>query len=131
MKLRVPSQEVDQRKLGKRLWKKPVKACGLNREDAMDCSRWRKLIGMIDDHDECEWCECFFWYWVTRVIRDKIRRAVKRLCVCVCANGNFGREYVQLGKEQIFSLGGGIGQLVQCNVYDTCGIAASMLRTRG
>jgi len=31
------------------------KARGLNREDAMDRSRWRKQIGMIDDHDECEW----------------------------------------------------------------------------
>ena len=28
---------------------------GLNREDAMDCSRWRKQIGIFDDHDECEW----------------------------------------------------------------------------
>jgi len=35
--------------------KKDCRACGLNREDAMDCSRWRKQIGMIDDHDECEW----------------------------------------------------------------------------
>ena len=26
---------------------------GLNMEDAMDRSRWRKQIGMIDDHDEC------------------------------------------------------------------------------
>ena len=29
-------------------------AHGLNRENAMDHSRWRKHIGMIDDHDECE-----------------------------------------------------------------------------
>jgi len=28
---------------------------GLNREDAMDHSRWSKQRGMIDDHDECEW----------------------------------------------------------------------------
>ena len=34
---------------------KDCKACGLNREDAMDHSRWRKQIGMIGDHDECEW----------------------------------------------------------------------------
>jgi len=27
----------------------------LNTEDAMVRSRWRKQIGMIDDHDECEW----------------------------------------------------------------------------
>ena len=33
---------------------KDCKARGLNREDAMDHSRWRKQIGMIDDHDECE-----------------------------------------------------------------------------
>ena len=26
--------------------------------------------------------ECFFWYWLTRVVLDKIQRAVKRLCVC-------------------------------------------------
>ena len=48
MKWRVQGQEVDQRKLGERLWKKT----GLNREDAMDRARWRKLIGMIDDYDE-------------------------------------------------------------------------------
>jgi len=36
---------------------KDRRARGLNMEDAMDRSRWRKqiLIGMIDDHDECEW----------------------------------------------------------------------------
>jgi len=34
---------------------KHCKARGLNREDAMDSSRWRKWIGMTDDHDECEW----------------------------------------------------------------------------
>jgi len=25
---------------------------------------------------------CFFWYWLTQVVPDKIYRAVKRLCVC-------------------------------------------------
>jgi len=55
MKWRVPGQEVDQRKLGERLWKKDCRARGLNSEDAMDHGRWRKQIGMIDDHDECEW----------------------------------------------------------------------------
>ena len=34
---------------------KDCRARGLNREDAMDRSRWRKQIGMIDDHGECEW----------------------------------------------------------------------------
>jgi len=44
MKLRVPGQKVDQRKLGERLWKKDCQAHNLNREDAMDRSRWRKQL---------------------------------------------------------------------------------------
>jgi len=42
----------------KKTWREIVeknyKVHGLNMEDAMDHSRWRKLIGMIDDHNECE-----------------------------------------------------------------------------
>jgi len=34
---------------------KDCKVHGLNREDAMDHSRWRKHIGIFDDHDGCEW----------------------------------------------------------------------------
>jgi len=34
---------------------KDSKVHGLNREDAMDRYRWRKQIGMIDDHNRCEW----------------------------------------------------------------------------
>ena len=30
---------------------KDCKACGLNREDAMDRSRWRRQIKIFDDHD--------------------------------------------------------------------------------
>jgi len=44
MKWRVPDQEVDQRKLGERLWKKDCQTHKLNREDAMDHKRWRKQI---------------------------------------------------------------------------------------
>jgi len=40
----LPGQEVDLRNLGQRLWKKTVTAHGLNREDAMDHSRWTKQI---------------------------------------------------------------------------------------
>ena len=40
----------------KKTWReiveKDCRACGLNRKDAMDRARWRKLIGMIDDYDE-------------------------------------------------------------------------------
>jgi len=34
---------------------KDCKVLGLNGEDAMDHSRWRKHIGIFDDHDGCEW----------------------------------------------------------------------------
>jgi len=44
MKWRVPGQEVDQRKLGWRLWKKTCQARKLNREDPVDRKRWRKQI---------------------------------------------------------------------------------------
>jgi len=43
----------------KKTWRETVeKDCnvrGLNREDAMDRSRWRKQIGIFDDRDGCEW----------------------------------------------------------------------------
>jgi len=43
----------------KKTWReiveKDCKMHGLNREDAMDCSRLRKQIGIFDDHDGCEW----------------------------------------------------------------------------
>jgi len=53
MKWRVPGQEVDHENL--EIVEKDCRARGLNREDAMDRSEWRKQIWMIDDHDECEW----------------------------------------------------------------------------
>jgi len=41
----------------KKTWReiveKDCRARGLNTEDSMCRSRWRKQIGMIDDHDEC------------------------------------------------------------------------------
>jgi len=43
----------------KKTWREIVQkdcgARGLNREEGVDRSRWRKQIGMIDDRDECEW----------------------------------------------------------------------------
>jgi len=43
----------------KKTWRETVlkdcQARGLNREDAMDRSRWRKQIGVFDDHSGCEW----------------------------------------------------------------------------
>jgi len=57
VKWRVPAARPRGRpkKTWREIVEKVCKARGLNREDAMDRSRWRKQIGMIDDHNECEW----------------------------------------------------------------------------
>ena len=40
----------------KKTWREIVeKVCKAHGLNAMDRNRWRKQIGMIDDHDECEW----------------------------------------------------------------------------
>jgi len=44
MRWRAPDQEVDQRGCGERLCKKIAKHAKKNREDAVDHSRWKKLI---------------------------------------------------------------------------------------
>jgi len=44
MRWRVPDQEVGQRGRGERLRKKDYQARNLNREDATDRSKWKKLI---------------------------------------------------------------------------------------
>ena len=31
------------------------RVCGLSRDDAMVCGRWRKLIRMVDEQEGCEW----------------------------------------------------------------------------
>jgi len=69
MRWRAPDQEVDQRGHEERLCKKDCQAHNLNREDAMDHGRWKKLI-------KIGWSgwwvgECFFWYRLTRVVPDK------------------------------------------------------------
>jgi len=43
------------KKTWRQIVEKDCKVHGLNREDAMDSSRWRKPIGVFDDHDRCEW----------------------------------------------------------------------------
>jgi len=43
----------------KRTWREVVEkdcqVCKLNKEDAADSCRWRKLKRMTDDQDGCEW----------------------------------------------------------------------------
>jgi len=48
----------------------------------MDRSRWRKQIGMIDDHNECEWVNVSSGTGSSGLSRTK-SRAVKWLRVCV------------------------------------------------
>jgi len=68
MRWRAPDQEVDQRGHGE--VQKDCQACNLNREDAMDRSRWKKLTN-IGWWSEWRVGECFFWYRLTRVVQDK------------------------------------------------------------
>ena len=42
------------KKTQREIVEKDCKARGLNREDAMDRSRWRKQMGIFDDHNGCE-----------------------------------------------------------------------------
>ena len=70
----------------KRTWREVVwedcQARKLNKEDAMDRCKWRKLI-KDDWWSGWVWVgECFFWYRPTRVVPDK--RPLNG-CVCVCA----------------------------------------------
>jgi len=81
MKLRVQGQEEDQRGPGERFVRENYQARKLNKEDAMDRCKWRK---MIKDVRWSGWVwvgECFFWYRPTRVVPDK--RPLNG-CVCVC-----------------------------------------------
>ena len=56
----------------------------LNKEDAMDRSKWRKVI------KEARWSgwvwvgECFFWYRPARVVPDQRPFNSRRRCCCCC-----------------------------------------------
>ena len=59
---------------------KDSQAHKLNKEDAVDRSRWRRLI-KDDWRPRWVWVgKCFFWYRPTRIVPDK-----RPLNVCVCA----------------------------------------------
>ena len=72
----------------KRTWReiveKDCQARKLNKEDAMDRSKWRKLIQDVRWSGWVWVGACFFWYRPTRVVRSPGPKGVKRLCVCVC-----------------------------------------------
>jgi len=87
MKLRVQDQEEDQRKPGE-VVREDCQARKLNKEDAMDRCKWRKVI----DPDGCEWVNVFFWYRPTRVVPDQ--RPLNGRCCCCLATVLFPRQIV-------------------------------------
>jgi len=67
---------------------KDCKACGLNREDAMDRSRWRRQIGIFDDHDGCAWVNVSFGTGSPGCPGQNPQSRKMVVCVrtCVCIN---------------------------------------------
>jgi len=70
----------------KRTWtevvEKDCQTCKLNKEDATDRSRWRKLIKDVWWSGWVWVGECFFWYRPTRVDRVP-NKGLLNSCVCV------------------------------------------------
>jgi len=54
----------------------------LNRKNAMDRGRWKKLI-KIGSGSGWWVGECFFWYGLTRVARTKGRKTVVVVITCL------------------------------------------------
>ena len=69
----------------KRTWREVVEndcqVCKLSTEDAVDRSRWRKLIKDVWWTGWVWVGECFFWYQPTRVVLDK---GLLNVCVRAC-----------------------------------------------
>ena len=76
------------RRRPKSTWREVVRedchARKLNKEDAMDRCKWRKMIKDVR-WSGCVWVgECFFWYRPTRIVPDKRPlNGCVILCVCV------------------------------------------------
>jgi len=60
----------------------------LNTENAMDCSKWRKLIKDVRWSGWVWVRECFFWYRPTRVVPDQVPLN-GCMCVCVCMQQDY------------------------------------------
>ena len=84
----------------KRTWKEVVKedclARKLNKEDAIDRSKWRKLIKDVRWSGWVWVGECFLWYWPTWVVLDQrpLNGCVcVRACVCARARVRICKDY--------------------------------------
>jgi len=65
---------------------KDCKPRGFNREDGMDHSRWRKQIGIIDDHDEHEWVNVSSGTDSPGFPGQNPQSRKTVVCVCDCGN---------------------------------------------
>jgi len=88
----------------KRIWREVVeKDCQsrkLNKEDAVDCSRWRKLMKDVWWSGWVWVGEGFFWYRPTWAVPDKGSLFLKRLCVFVVEQVDYGprKEWIKCTK---------------------------------
>jgi len=57
---------------------------GLNRDDAMDRSRWRRQIGIFDDHDGCEWVNVSSGTGSPGLSQTKSTEPQNGCVVCMC-----------------------------------------------
>ena len=71
-------------------WRRDCQACKLKKEDAVDCSRWRKFIKDVWWSGWVWVGECFFWYRPIRVVPDKVPLN-GCTCVCVCLKDRCNR----------------------------------------
>ena len=82
MKLRVQDQGEDQRGPGKEVVREDCQAHKLNKEDAVDRCKWRKVIKEVRWPGWVWAGECFFWYRPTRVVPYK---PLLNGCCCCCS----------------------------------------------
>jgi len=90
----------DARGRPKRTWRKVVwedcQARKMNKEDAIDRCKWRKMIKHVRWSGWVWVGECFFWYRPTLVVPDQ-RPLNGCVCVCVC-NVLFHRDKIWIAK---------------------------------
>jgi len=84
IKWRVPGHEVDQRKLGERLWRKTVRHINWTERMPWIVIDGGSRLGMTDDHDWCEWMNVSSGTGSPRLSRA-ISKEPYIGCVCVCA----------------------------------------------
>ena len=60
--------------------------CGLSKDDAMVCGKWRKMIRMVDEQEASEWVNVSSGTGSPEWTRTKGRKTVVCVCVCVCVS---------------------------------------------